>query len=245
MKFLKPVKFVPLAGCAAIIMITYPRKSDTIRNNHLNSKDSIFASYRYRSPDSLAGTTITLKRDKTFSYSSGTDLQQVFSSGHWRMTKDTLFLINFINREDIPFTIKETETSIKDSLTIEWVKNLQGDIVKDAIVFINGDTTKSFMPAFSECTFAIGSVKKIKLAFNNKCTTKWHELTNESANKIEPIVNIDFPFNSYAFLAPQRYLVKKNGLYELNETVEKNSGRQTKTLIRGSIFYKKIKSTQR
>jgi len=242
MKLFKTIKIVPFLGCFIISMVNREESKDNITKNLFFNKDSVFASYQYRSPDGLAGTFIKLKYDKSFSYFTGTDIQQSFSSGKWEIIKDTLILNSFIKKDDIPIAMREMRVAPKDSLVVDWVKDLNGDIVKDATVFFNGDSVLSCMPVFDECKVKAGSVKKIKLAFSNNCTTKWYGLKDIASNRIEPILNIDFPLNKYVFLTNRKYLIRKSGIYELREDVRKVNGKEKAFLVREvSFFYKLMK----
>jgi hypothetical protein len=242
MTFLKISRVIPIFGCFVVIMAGNTKRDDKKTNDAFYSKDSIFAAYQYRTSDDLAGTAIDLKYDKSFLYFTGTDVQQSFSSGNWEMVKDTLVLRSFIKKDEIPVTIKESTSAHRDSLIIEWVNNLQGDIVKGATVFINGDNSEKCMPVFDECKFAVGSVRKIRLTFGNNCSTKWHEIKNAGTNKIETIVNVNFSLDSYVFLANKKFLIRKKGLYELREVVKKIKGKEKIFLVQeSSFFYKRIK----
>jgi len=242
MILLKAIKSSTFFGCLIIVMINTEKNDNNFEGKIISDRDSIFASYQYRTSDGFAGTTIKLKYDKSFSYSTGTDIQQSVSSGKWKIVKDTLILRSFFKRDDIPVTIKEIKTGTKDSLVISWVKNLNNDVVKDATVFFNDDTLASCMPVFDDCKAMNGSVKKIKLTFGNNCSTRWYVLKDVTIDKIEPIVNVDFSFDSYVFLADKKYLIGKKGLYELREKVKKVNGKTKVFFIKeNSFFYKRIK----
>lgn len=241
MTLFKTIRFVSFTGFLVIIMMNSEKKNINTISKTFYSRDSIFAFYQYRTLEGFAGTSIKLNQNKSFYYSTGTDIQQSFSSGMWEIVKDTLILKSFINRDDIPVTITEITTEHEDSITIGLIKNLNGDIIKDATVFINGDTTINCMPAFDDCRFIKGSIRKVKLAFNNNCSTKWYELKNESTSRIEPIVNVDSPFNSYVFLSNKKYIIKKKGLYELREKIKKVNGNEKKILVKEPFFYKRVK----
>jgi hypothetical protein len=244
---LKTIKSSSFIGCLIMVVINTGKADNIFESNILIDKDSIivkdsiFAAYQYRASDGLAGATIKLKCDKSFSYSTGTDIQQSFSSGKWNIVKDTLILTSFFKRDNIPVTIKEIKTETKDSLVISWVKNLNNDVVKDATVYFNNDTLAGCMPVFDDCKVMSGSIKKIKLAFNNNCSTRWYELKDVTINKIDPIVNVDFPFDSYVFLADKKYLMGKKGLYELQEKVKNVKGTAKGFLIKEKSFFKRIK----
>jgi hypothetical protein len=158
------------------------------------------------------------------------------------MVKDTLVLRSFIKRDDIPVTIIESASGHKDSLIIDWVKDLQGDIVKGATVFINGDTLEKCMPVFDECRFLVGSVRRIRLTFNNNSSSKWYELKLGDANKIEVTLNVDFSLDSYVFLSNKKFLLRKKRLYDLREEVKNINGKEEVFLVQeSSFFYKRIK----
>ena len=104
MTFLKAISVILLFGCFSILMVS-GKINDKLTSKAFYNKDSVFAVYEYLTSDRLAGAAITLKYDKSFSYSIGTDIQQSFSSGRWEIVKDTLILTSFTKREDIPVSI--------------------------------------------------------------------------------------------------------------------------------------------
>lgn len=241
MTLLRSIKFL-CCGCSILTLQSSIGNHNGFFNEIGCIRDTIFRVYHHLSPDGHAGSAIKLKNDKTFSYSTGTDVQQFTSSGKWEIKNDTLILNSFLKRDDIPFVIKESAFGSLDSLTIAWVKNLNGDVVKDATVFVNDDTSASCMPVFDNCVFPIGSVKKLRFTFNN-CSTDWYFLKNMGANKIEPVVNVDFYLDGYVFLHNQKYFMTKSGLYELKESIDRSNGQEPNSLIRDpSLFYKRIKS---
>lgn len=235
---LKTYVFIPFLGCLLLINVV-----NGYNKEFLNcTRDSTYATYQYRDSDGFSGTDISLNYNKNFYYSTGTDLQQFFSKGTWFIIKDTLILRSSIQKDEIPITIKVVSEEPQDSLIIDQVKNMNQDIVKDATVYFNNDTLKRCMPVFNECTAIRHGIRKIKLTFNNNALTKWHELGNIENGKIQVIVNVDFSLDNYKFLADKKYLIKKEGLYELREEVSNINGKENILLIKESLlFYKRIK----
>src|SRR6202012_6267103 len=88
--------------------------------------DTVYATYQYRSKTGLSVTTINFRTDGTFEYLSGTDLEERFSKGIWKKIKDTFFLASFLKKNDLPIQIEEHKDSLKDSVVINWVKDLRG-----------------------------------------------------------------------------------------------------------------------
>lgn len=209
--------------------------------NDIN-RDSVFASYQYRDLTGYAAASILLIDNKNFYYKDGTDLEEYFSSGMWKIKKDTLILTSHFDRNNIPVSVTEYSSDFTDSVDIKWVRNINGDIVKDATIYFNGDSSKnSCMPVFSNCKRNKGVIGKIKIVFNN-CSTSWYELKNEFASQIEPVLKLDFVLDKYVFMEEKRYLIREQGLYELQEKEIFTNGEKRIVLTKvNSRFFKKIK----
>ena len=199
--------------------------------------DSVFARYGYLAPGGLAALFIELEDNSNFHYTSGTDIQRYFSIGKWKIIKDTLILTSSLNRGEIPVELNEQVSGASDSLRIGLVKNRFGDVITGAVIFINNDTTKSCMPAFeNECDFLKGSVDKIKISFNNNCSTKWYEI-GKSVTELYPVLSVSFSLDNYIFFSNKKFLIREEGLYELREQIKRVKGKEFVSLVRDNSYF--------
>ena len=216
-----------------------PIKSD-INSTQLDN-DSIYATYQYVSSTGFFSTTISLKRNYIYSYSSGTDIGEYVSSGQWEKVKDTFVLTSFLKKNDLPMTLKESIEESSDSFNINWVRNLNGDVMKDAIAVLNDEEQDTCMPIFDECKFKKGAVKRIKFKFINNMSTQWYALKNNKSTKVEPVLDVNFRLDNYVFFDKKKYLKVKNRLYELKEINPVGEVIDRQNSVDTSYFLKRIK----
>ena len=174
-------------------------------------------------------------------YAIGNDLRQDSSSGKWKLSNDTLVLTSRLNRYDIPVTFK-TEYSSADSLTIGWVKDLSGNLIKGAWIHLNSEPNDSCMPVFDECIFLKGYVKRIQLSLGDNVSTRWVEWADTLASRMYPVIGVDYPLDNYIFLDKKKYLLRKEGIYELVESIRVENGVEIKSITwKNSVLLKKVK----
>lgn len=173
--------------------------------------------YKYISTDSLSGIRLELTKDGMFQYSAGGDVQTMYSSGKWKLNKDTLIMNSSIDRKNIPIAVKEEIVdSIRTNVKVELVQNLDGEALENAVFRFNNDTLNECVPFFeSDCGLKIGSINNLRVELNNGVSSKWVELKNKRANLLKVTVSIHGMLGSYLFLVNQRYLYKNGSLYPL------------------------------
>jgi hypothetical protein len=203
----------------------------------LAAKDSIYAYYINTAPGGLALESITFKKNHTFTYLSGNDIQQISTKGTWKKIKDTFIVNSFVQRNNLPISIREFNDAASDTLIFDWVKNPNGDIMKGASIFINGDTTKGYMPVLDECRFVKGTVKKIRLTFDNSTSSKWYYLENRNAARVAVTINVNEPLVEYIFFHQMKFLVRQDRLYRLNEIKDMENVRSSGDYIRDENYY--------
>jgi hypothetical protein len=198
--------------------------------------DSLFAVFNYLTPDGYGWIRIELMVNKTFVYTRGACMDHFFSNGHWKIKKDTLILNSDMQKNNIPVMIRESKAETRDSLYIGLATDLSGYLVKDAGFFYN-DSIKSCMPAFDECRFYKGTVKRIKATFSNGLSSDWYTIKDPSTTYIEPVLNLNFALDRYFFLTNNKYLVQGKGLYPLYETIKKIRGKDKAVLVKDTALY--------
>jgi hypothetical protein len=235
------LKLLMFISILCLSLIGYSQTDKGRIKGGMSGKDTLFAVFNWKSADGYSWARIELKFNKKFNYSSGTDLQQSFSYGFWEFRKDTLFLKSDLERSNIPLLFRESRAEKRDSLYVGWVKNLNGDVVKDAALFYN-DSITNCMPVFDECRFYKGTIKRLKAVFSNNLSTQWYEMNDTSATYIEPVLNLSFSLDKYVFFANKRFLLSKKGLYELDEVKRRHKGKVSTFFVKNtSFFYKRLK----
>ncbi len=203
----------------------------------------IIGNYSYTATDSLSGIRLELNSDGHFKYSVGSDMQVMHSYGNWVLQKDTLTLNSSIDKEKIPVSIKEEIVdSLKEYIQIALVSNLDGEIMEDATLNFNNDTTTECIPLFGAgCNRKIGSVDNLCIRLNNGISSKWIRLKSKKANLLKITVDVHGMLGSYLFLVNQKYLYKNGNLYvlpitQITELDIRNGG----TVKREIILQKKL-----
>ncbi|MFC4262330.1 DUF5004 domain-containing protein [Ferruginibacter yonginensis] len=196
--------------------------------------EDIFVEYRYISPSNDGVISLILKKDRTYTYLLSNHLQRFSSGGKWEIKKDTLTLNSFIQKNSLPVKVKAD--SIKTSseyLRIDWVKNTAGDIVKDAEILINGDTSKSCMPTFdSDCKIKVGELMQLKVRLSNNVTSKWQNIKSSRINHIEITLDVPFALDSYIFYDKEKFILVGNKLYGTEQLKNK-----TRLLTRNTKYF--------
>ena len=181
------------------------------------------------------GTSLELKKDSSFSFSAGMHLQKYYSNGKWEKRKDTIILNSNFQKQDLPITIQEITTGNRDSLVfVDVTTNLSGDLIKDAIIYINNDTINKCMPAFEkDCKITKGILKTLKIELSNNITSKWHKITSSNCDTIKVVVLTSKLLDNYAFLQQSKLLITSTGLIPLEQDDK------THTLKRSDLLLQK------
>jgi hypothetical protein len=201
--------------------------------------DSIYAKYVFVSHSDEGSITLVLKKNNTYSYTLDNHLESFFSSGNWIIRKGALILNSFIQKDNLPVTIKEKKLiSSSEFLEIDWVKNLNSDVVKDAQILINGDTSNTCMPVFkNDCRIKREGLTSILIRLSNNIISKWQNIKSTSSTNIEITVNITFPLSTYIFFNKEKFIILGEKLYVVPQKNVK-SKRVTKS---SKYFLTKIK----
>ncbi|WP_028787684.1 hypothetical protein [Terrimonas ferruginea] len=186
-----------------------------------SSKDSIWGAFEAKNANGIWMEYLELRNDSSFTMRAGTDAYHIYSFGSWTYRSDTVVLNSIFDKANVPVKVYDsTDSAHSDTLIIGWVKDLNGDVLKDATVFINGDTTKGYMPVFNECRFTKRQVKTIKFAFSDY-SSNWLTL-DPKANYLLPILQTNISLDRFVFLKNSKFLFQGTKLVQLSENTKEN-----------------------
>lgn len=187
----------------------------TVQPRIAATSDSVYAEYRFISPYKNGFESIVLKKDKTYNYVLENHIQHFSSAGKWEIRKDTLVLNSAVQKNDLPIIVKEDSIyNNAEYLQIDWVKNLQGDVMHDATIFINGDTSKSCMPVFeNSCKIKKGDLKSLQIQLSNNVTSQSYTLKSTNTNHLTITVYLNYSLGMYIFFSNDKFIISGKKLY--------------------------------
>lgn len=178
---------------------------------------------------------LNLFENGSYKYETGTHMQVYHSDGTWKLKGDTVVLNSSIDAENIPISIKEKQVdSLKDHLTFDLVKNLDGEIM-GAVLQFNKDTSVSCDPLIENgCVKKVGEVNSVKVQLTTEASSKWFPLKNKKANWIEVTAEVHDLLGLYLFTKNDKYLFKDGALhYIVNSKTSEDKGEVLKRMRSG------------
>ncbi len=171
-----------------------------------DSIDNVIMRYEYLAKDESGGIILLLRKDHTYRYDLGTHLYQTMSEGIWWKSNNAILLKSFIQKDDIPVSIKYgNDGTFADSFKVSIVKNIKGDFLP-AFVFINNDSVKCD-PSLGFCDNEYTEIKRIKVVLENGLSSKWINIEN-SDEKIIITVMTEQPLLRYTVMCDEKYTIK-------------------------------------
>ncbi|HWB25387.1 MAG TPA: hypothetical protein VG738_07895 [Chitinophagaceae bacterium] len=155
-----------------------------------------------------------------------------FSNGKWKRKGDTILLSSGIDSNDVPTkyhffntdTVKiffARQNAYSDSnrpiysTIVQVPVNLHGDLIPDAKIFINNDTTYCF-PFFDTCVGNFTDIVRIKVDYGDKFKSRWIPVNKKAPKRLLCTAQVDFLFKNYICLYNHRLLIKENSLISID-----------------------------
>jgi hypothetical protein len=173
----------------------------------------LLGTYHFYNDDTTLHYLIRLDSNNSFYFSISSDLVEKNSTGKWEFLDDTLFLTSKYQVNNIGLQVIEN-TKPSDEVEFSSVRNLKGQLLATALVFINGDTTKLCDPLAGDCKFLRGSIKSINVVVG-KIISSTYSVKNLQANKFSFVLDVDNYLNNYIFLRRSKFLVRNDLIYLL------------------------------
>ncbi|MDF2384852.1 hypothetical protein JMG10_25490 [Nostoc ellipsosporum NOK] len=208
-------------GSLIAMIILYSCSTKNLGMLTSSSKDSIWGAFEAKNANGIWLEYLELRNDSSFIMRAGTDAYHAYSLGSWAYRSDTVVLNSIFDQASVPVKVYDSaDLAHSDTLTIGWVKDLNGDILKDATVFINGDTTKGYMPVFDECRFKKRQLKAIKFTFSGY-SSDWLTL-DPQGNYLLPVLQTTISLDRFVFLKDSKFLFQGTKLVQLSENTKEN-----------------------
>lgn len=160
---------------------------------------------------------LILYKDNTFRYNTFENIiGKRFSEGRWKR-KDSILILNSTFREQtLPIKIDFSADSMKiPRIKIQWVYNSKGELIEDALFFINNDSCLC-SPLIDTCTCAIDEINRIKLVIGEVSST-WMNVKGKEYKQLKITVLSEIDFRQYVSFTDSRYKISKSGLNKLKD----------------------------
>lgn len=132
--------------------------------------------YQYESKEGHLGLIdLWLLKNGSYEYQIASNTYESFSTGHWKISKDILTLNSDIQADNLPIAIiyRSKDESEPDIKKIAFIKDLDGNIIDYAFVYINNDSI-SCMDGDLICKGKYEKIDSIKVGFENHgISSRW------------------------------------------------------------------------
>ena len=173
----------------------------------------LIGSYSFYNDDSLIQYLLSLHTDHTFKINEMMDLTRKYSSGKWYVHGDTLVLTSNFSSNHLEIAVHE-ETVNEPYLDFGYLRNLRGEIVQTALLFINDDTLKPIDLLGGGYQFKTSEVKSFRVYAYNMYS-KSYNVRDRRSNKFVISLKSSDNLNDYLFLDKKKLLISKGIFYML------------------------------
>lgn len=189
--FLMPLLFFCLVPKSQCLQKTFLTKQDSLQG--------VVLKYEYKATDSYNTISLVLNKNKTYLYHQLSFAINSVSSGKWKISKNYLTLKSTLQKNNIPVRIDYgTDGDFASNSNIAIVKNIVNKPLTDVTVLVNNDSIEC-LPLTGQCTGSFKRIKKVKILFENGCSSKWL-FVKEGATKILLTVLSEIPIEDYVVM---------------------------------------------
>ena len=180
-------------------------------------KEKVQYHYQYEYQDGHVGTIdLLLLKNGTFKYFLASNVYYTFSTGRWKRSKDIITLNSDIQKNELPIKIiyRSKDSSDFDIKKISFIKDLKGNVISYAFVYINNDST-SCMDGDILCIGSYKSIDSIRVGFENYgISSKWIQV-NPFDGIIQIIIQTHRNLRNYIVFNNVKYRIYKSNLKKL------------------------------
>jgi hypothetical protein len=158
-----------------------------------------------------------LYKNGTYTYKSMASIfGSEFSKGSWVKTGNKLELNSEFGANKLPLSIsyfKKMDTPPK--IAISNILNLKGQVIENAIVAVNNDSTKC-STLLDTCIGSFNKIEKIRVYIGDECYSKWVTINCFDYKAIKITIQSAINFNQYKAFNHRKYLISKRGIMQID-----------------------------
>src|SRR5688572_20910119 len=174
---------------------------------------------------------LTLFKNHLFVYRYKSTGFDQFSQGKWRRNRNFLILTSNVDSNNVSTkclllesdTIRTYFERHKYSDTnppvyttpVQVPINLKGELIPDAKVYINNDTTYCF-PFFDTCVGGFRMIQRIRVHYGEGFKSKWIRINNSGFKRLLCIAQVDIEFNNYISFKNHRLKIEGDKLKSID-----------------------------
>lgn len=156
--------------------------------------------------------SLTLYNNRTYYYEETNNGLPRINLGSWKMVGNKLLLKENIDKNNIAIMVNYINK--KDSTypgIFQLVINLNNEIQNDAMVYVNTDSVQC-LPLTGTCLGSFKTIQRVKLVFENGCTSGWISIKKIPFEQLRFIVQNKLSLIKYMPLKKLTYTKAKNSL---------------------------------
>jgi hypothetical protein len=170
--------------------------------------------YQWESTDGhVAIIDLFLFGDQTYKYSISSNVYNAFSSGHWKIFKDTMTLTSNLQKDNLPIKVlyRQRDSNDFNVRKIAFLKDLNGTLVNYAFIYINNDSTSCDYGDLL-CIGNYNSIDSIRVRLENHgIYSPWVRIKPFN-DLIQVIIQTTQNLRNYIVFDEEKYLIQKNKL---------------------------------
>ena len=152
-----------------------------------------------------------LLKESKYEYEITSNVYNAFSEGTWQQSKGRLVLISHIKKNNLPILVsfRPKDSSDYDVKRIAFIKDLNGKVISNAIVYINNDST-SCIDGDLMCNGKYASINKIRVQYENYgISSEWVNV-RPFEGLLQVTILTKKELSNFLVFNPKRYQVLKN-----------------------------------
>lgn len=172
----------------------------------------------YRHSYMEGGADIILFKNRRYYYEeSGNFGYKAFSEGSWTQYKDTLVLSSTLRKNSLPIKIsfRAKDSSDFDVKRVAFLKDLNGNTVSNAFIFINNDST-ACMNGDLLCRGEYDSINRIRVEYENWGLSSQWMTVRPFTGLLQVTIQTKQDLGKFLVFDREKYQVLKGRLRSIN-----------------------------
>ena len=160
---------------------------------------------------------LLLYQNGAYSYNSFTNIiGERFSEGYWIRTGKILELNSSYGANRLPIYITYTKVLDKpNKIGIQGVININGDVLENAIIAVNNDSTKC-STIMDTCLGSFHKIERVRVFLSKgDCFSNWIEVNQMSLGSLSIVVQSAIDFDKYLVFNNRKYCLSGKGLNQI------------------------------